>query len=197
MTARHLQFGFAFPRNYEVKALESYGLVHPAEKLYHFPTELEEGDRRGLYARVVPENGPPWVGFFALGFDSDQVAAGLYSCPDPDRLCVVTGGYGYVVNTRNPLEWFQLQQRPVIEVRSLPELQLLVFAGFTEISGLGPSGPPWVTERLSWEGLSITEIQGHTLRGLGWDALTDKEVPFEVDLRTGESRGGARPQGSK
>ena len=36
------RFNFFFPRNYEIKALESYSLVHPAEKLYQFPVQLEE-----------------------------------------------------------------------------------------------------------------------------------------------------------
>ena len=58
-------FNFFFPRNYEIKALESYSLVHPAEKLYQFPVQLEEADRTGVYVRVVPKEGNPWVGFFA------------------------------------------------------------------------------------------------------------------------------------
>jgi hypothetical protein len=70
---------------------------------------------------------------------------------------------------------------------------LLLFVGFTTITAVGPSGLAWTTERLSWEGLSMIEITGQKLRGLGWDALADKEAPFEVDLLSGESRGGARP----
>ena len=54
---------FAFPHSYEVKALESYSLAHPLEKLHHFPAELEEGDRTGVYLRVVPKSGAPWIGF--------------------------------------------------------------------------------------------------------------------------------------
>ncbi|HMC31295.1 MAG TPA: hypothetical protein VKL99_10715, partial [Candidatus Angelobacter sp.] len=40
---------------------------------------------------------------------------------------------------------------------------------------------------------TITEINGTTLRGRGWDALADKEAPFEVDLKTGKHTGGSRP----
>ncbi len=137
----HLKFDFTFPRNYQVKTLESAPLAHPLEKLYHYPTELEEGDRSGVYLRVVPQHGLAWSGFFALGFESDQVVNAVCSCPDPDSLC----------------------------------------------------GLAWTSERLSWEGISITEISGQKLCGLGWDALTDKQVSFEVDLRTGRHTGGARP----
>ena len=187
----------AFPRNYEVKLLESYSLVHPAEKLHQFPAQLEEGDRTGLYLRLAPKDSAAWIGFFVLGFESEQVAAGIFSCPDPDWLCAVSGGYGYVVDTTNPERWRQIEQRPVVEVRPVPDLKLLLFAGFTSVTALGESQRLWTTERLSWEGISMTDIRGTILHGVGWDAVKDKEVPFEVDLLTGRSTGGARPGSAK
>jgi hypothetical protein len=188
-----VNYSFDFPRSYEVKVLESYSLAHPLEKLYHFPAELEEGDRLGVYLRVVPQSGPAWIGFFALGFDSSQVAHGVYSLPDSVSFCVVAGGYAYVVKAADPGKWEQVDQRPVVEVRVVPELKLLLFAGFTTMTAYGEAGKLWTTERLSWEGISITEIKGEKLIGTGWDALKDKDVAFEVDLLTGKSSGGARP----
>src|SRR5205807_7586074 len=70
MNSHHLRFNFVFPRNYEAKVVESYGLVNPVEKLHHFPAMLDEGDRSGIYVRVVPQKANSWVGFFALGFES-------------------------------------------------------------------------------------------------------------------------------
>src|SRR5215470_16899219 len=93
----HFRLDFTFPRNYEARILEAAPPVHPLEKLYHYPVELEEGDRSGTYLRVVPRSAPAWSGFFALGFESDQVVSALCACPDPDSLCVVCGGYAYVV----------------------------------------------------------------------------------------------------
>jgi hypothetical protein len=184
---------YVFPHHYEVKLLASYSLLHPAEKLYQFPAELEEGDRNGIHLRVMPAGSAAWIGFFALGFESGQVASGIFSCPDPDWVCVVAGGYAYAVDSANPARWMQIEQRPVTEVRAVPELKLLLFTGFTTITALGESQRLWTTERLSWEGLSVKDIQGATLHGMGWDVITDKEVPFEVDLLTGKSKGGARP----
>jgi hypothetical protein len=184
---------FAFARNYEVKVPGPLPLVHPLEKLHHYPVELEEGDRAGAYVRIEPKQGPAWSGFFALGFESDRTIHAVYSCPDPDAVCVVVGGYAYVVKASDPMQWFGLEQRPVVEIRALPDRDLLLFAGFTNIIALGRNGLEWTTERLSWEGISITEVSGHKLHGLAWNALTDKEVPFEVDLATGQSSGGARP----
>lgn len=186
---------YIFPHNYEIRLLETYSLVNPVERLHQFPARLEEGDRTGAYLRVTPQGSQAWIGFFVLGFDSDKVASGIYSCPDADSLCAVVGGYAYFVNAGDPQRWMQIEQRPVVEVRPVPELNLLLFAGFTSITGL-ESNRLWTSERLSWEGLSISGIQGNTLHGLGWDAITDNEVPFEIDLSTGKSKGGARPQSS-
>jgi hypothetical protein len=202
MNSHHIRFNFVFPRSYEAKVLESYSLVNPAEKLHHFPAVLDEGDRSGIYVRVVPQQAPQnpdsqkansWIGFFALGFESEHAARGLYSCPDPDSLCVVVGGYAYLVNTLDPDRWMQLEQRPVMDVRPVPEFKLLIFVGATTISAVGESGWLWTTGRLSWEGISISEIKQHVLHGAGWDALKDKEVPFEVDINTGLHIGGTHP----
>jgi hypothetical protein len=191
---QHFRFDFTFPRSYEVRVLEAAPPVHPVEKLYHYPVEMEEGDRSGAYVRVVPQGGPAWVGFFALGFDSDQVVSEVCSSPDPDSFCTVVGGYAYVVKADDPAQWFRVEQRPVVDLRVLSQYGLLLFAGFTTITAVGSAGIAWTTERLSWEGLMIIDIKGDKLLGRGWDALGDKEVPFEVDLKTGKHMGGARPQ---
>ena len=189
----HFRFDFTFPRNYEVRMLEAAPPVHPVEKLYHYPVELEEGDRSGAYLRVTPQNGSAWVGFFALGFDSDQVVNQVCSTPDSEQFCLVVGGYAYLVKASDPAAWQRVEQRPVVDLRVLPQQGLVLFAGFTSITAVGNSGIAWTTERLTWEGLTITEIEGDRLLGHGWDALADKEVPFEVDLKTGKHTGGARP----
>lgn len=184
---------YDFPHDYEVKELESYSLLNPAEQLHQYPARLEEGDRTGIYLRVTVPGSANWIGFFARGFDAAEVANGIYSCPEAGTLCAVVGGYAYVVESRNPQRWRQVEQRPVVQVRSVPELQRLLFVGFTSITLLEESGRIWTTERLSWEGLTISKIGDGKLFGLGWDMMTDKEVSFEVDLITGNAKGGARP----
>lgn len=190
---QHFRFDFTFARNYEVRILEAAPPIHPIEKLHHYPVELEEGDRSGAYVRVTPRQGPAWVGFFALGFDSDQVVNQICSTPDPERLCIVVGGYAYVVKASDPAQWLQVEQKPVVDLRVLSQHGLLLFVGFTSITAVGSSGIAWTTERLTWEGLTITTIDGDKLLGHGWDAMADKEVPFEVELKTGKHKGGANP----
>jgi hypothetical protein len=188
-----MRFDFSFRHNYEIKVLESAPPIHPLEKLHHFPVELDEGDRTGVYVRVVSPSAPPWFGFFAAGFESPQVTNAVCSCPDPNWLCVVSGGYAYVVKSSDPRKWFRIEQNPVVELRTLTEQRLILFSGFTSITALGMEGILWATERISWEGVQITRIDGDTLHGLGWDAKSDREVPFAVDLKTGKHTGGARP----
>ncbi|HLY99435.1 MAG TPA: hypothetical protein VKT33_10270 [Candidatus Angelobacter sp.] len=184
---------FTFSKNYDVQVLQNYSLVNPLERFYQFPAELEEQDRSGTYLRVTPKQAGAWVGFFSKGFDSDKVANAVFSCPDPDSLCVAAGGYGYVVNTTDPARWFQLEQRPVTETRVVAEKKLLLFAGFLKVTALGPSGLLWTTERLSWDGITMLHIDGNTLHGMAWDAISDKEVTFTVDLQTGKHSGGSAP----
>lgn len=189
----HFRFDFTFPRNYEVRMLEAAPPIHPIEKVYHYPVELEEGDRNGIYLRVTPASGPAWVGFFAQGFDSDQVISAMCSLPDPNSFCAVVGGYAYLMRADDPMKWQRIEQRPVVDVRVLAQHGLVLFTGFTSITAVGSEGIAWTTARLTWEGLTLTEVDGDTLRGNGWDALKDKEVPFEVDLKTGKHTGGANP----
>lgn len=191
----HFRFDFSFPHIYEAKLLQSAPPIHPLETLHHYPAELEEGDRTGAYVRVIPSAGAAWTGFFALGFDSAHVLNAIFSCPDPDSVCVVAGGYAYVVKSTDPAQWFQIEQRPVTEVRAVVELGLLAFVGFTSITALGAAGIMWTTGRLSWEGVRVIKIENMVLEGAGWDAITDREVQFTVDLKTGEHTGGAKPAG--
>ena len=77
--------------------------------------------------------------------------------------------------------------RPVLEIRPVSEQSLLFFVGHHAIIAWGANGQAWQSERLTSEGLTIDSIEGHILHGQGWDMMTDKEVPFALDLRTGLS----------
>ncbi len=78
--------------------------------------------------------------------------------------------------------------KPVVSIH--PTVDLLLFTGFHTILAWGSAGEAWHTQRLSWEGIRITGIEGDTLHGLGWNLITDQETPFTVDLRTGRHQGG-------
>jgi len=68
--------------------------------------------------------------------------------------------------------------------------ELLIFSGFHSLLAWGREGKAWQTGRLSWDGVRITGIRGETIIGTGWEMSTDRELEFEVNLKTGEHRGG-------
>ena len=114
----------------------------------------------------------------------------IFACPNPHELCAVAGGYAYIIDTASPERSTHIPLKPVTEVLPLRENGLLIFAGFHTILAWGDDGLAWQTARLSYEGLRITGVEGDSLHGFGWNLMTDKEVAFSIDLRTGTHIGG-------
>ncbi len=115
---------------------------------------------------------------------------GVWSAPNADEMCAVAGGYAYLVDTATPERVVQVPLRPVTAVRALEREGLLVFAGFTNLVAWGAEEQVWATGRLSWEGVTLGEVADGRLTGTGWEMVSDKELPFSVDLRTGAHEGG-------
>jgi hypothetical protein len=152
---------------------------------------VEEVERGALqiYFRSQPQ-AEAAMATFALGFADPSLPHGVWSCPIPGQMCAIAGGYAYVLDVGNPENWMQIPYRPVTWIGAAPEHKLLLFASFHRLWALGVEGQAWETDRLSWEGLRVTEIEGQHLQGFGWDLETDAEVAFKVDLSTGEHSGG-------
>lgn len=179
-----------FPHSWTAEILQTRPLILPPRH-YTYPAEVEEVERGALELLVQP--GPaamPFLATCALGFASPAVPSGVWSCPNPDSLCAVAGGYAYILNARRPEQWTQVEYRPVTEIRPVPELNLLLFASFHTVVAWGREGQNWQTRRLSWEGVRLIEVRGGKLHGWGWEMQTDQEIEFAIDLRTGEHTGG-------
>ncbi len=173
-----------FPHTWTVEILAERPLILPRRQ-FVYPKQAEEVERGALEVLVRPANAEAFLATFALGFADPAVPTGVWSCPHHEWLCAVAGGYAYLVNTGDPEEFTQIEYRPVLEVRTLAEQKLLLFAGHNSLLAWDVDGRAWQTPRLSWEGVQITEIAGDKLRGLGWDLSTDRDVPFTIDLRSG------------
>ena len=176
----------SFPRRWHASILKRRPLISPARH-FIYPVEVEEVERGALELMVQPPDSKEgtFLATFALGFADPAVPNGVWSCPNPDWLCAVAGGYAYLVNTAQPERWEQVEYRPVLEVTPLPEQQLLLFSGHHSLAAYGPNGKSWETLRLSWEGFKILNVSSDSLIGRGWDMMTDREFEFQVDLRTG------------
>ncbi|MGC2638945.1 MAG: hypothetical protein WA294_17305, partial [Acidobacteriaceae bacterium] len=174
-----------FPRAWQAEILLQRPLILPPRH-FTFPREAEEVERGALEVMIRPESHPPFLATFALGFADPAAPSGIWTCPSPCDLCAVAGGYAYIIDTRDPLRCTHLPLRPVLEIRPVREQKLLLFAASCTLLAWGTHGLAWQTVRLSSEGLRIVAIGDRELHGIGWDHITDREIPFVIDLRTGE-----------
>ena len=196
----------SFPRRWQAEILPRRPLILPPRH-FIYPRHAEEVESGALEILIRPhaplEPGAPGLSFetgeseqpsldpqpflatCALGFRDPAVPTGLWSTPNPQEICAVSGGYAYLIDTAHPDRFTMLPFRPVLELRPLPEANLLLFIGHHAILAWGPAGQAWQSEKLSDEGVTVTSIESGVLHGLGWQMLTDKETPFTLDLGAG------------
>lgn len=182
MSAPTIQLNFA--HTWEAEILPARPLILPSRH-FVYPREVEEVERGALEVMVRPHGAQPFLATCALGFRDPAAASGVWAAPLPGAMCCVSGGYAYVIDTAAPERFTFLSLRPVLEVRATAEAELLLFVGHRTILAWGRDGQRWESEKLSDEGVTISAIDGQTLRGLGWSLMTDKETPFALDLQTG------------
>ena len=178
-----------FSHEWQADVLKARPLILP-RRHFVYPLQVEEVERGALEVMIHPAGAEPFLATCALGFADPTAPTGVWSCPDPASICIAAGGYVYLIDTRDPSQWQQVEYRPVTEIRPLQDAGLLLFSGFHSLLAWGRSGAIWQTARLSWDGVRITSIEAGTIAGLGWDMRTDQEIPFEVDVKTGQHRGG-------
>lgn len=188
-----MQSSTHFPHDWNAEVLKSPPLIAPARQ-FTYPQQIageEDALARGaLQLLVRPSAGGIFLATCALGFTNPSMPTEVLACPKPDEMCAVAGGYAYIVDTLHPERCTHLPLKPVTEVRTLPAHGLLLFTGFHSMLAWGANGLAWESARLSWEGIQISSIEGNTLQGTGWNLITDKEVPFSLDLLTGQHQGG-------
>ena len=183
----------AFPHNWRVEIQTKPIMIAPPR---HFVYPLQVPGEEATLARgafqlmVYPAGEEPYLATCALGFTDPAMPTAVYACPNPQEICAVAGGYAYIANTTQPKACTHIALKPVVEVRVLEAQNLLLFIGFHAIAAWGPHGLAWQSTRLSWEGVRITGIEDTTLHGTGWNLMTDKDVPFTLDLLTGQHQGG-------
>jgi hypothetical protein len=190
----------AFAHLWEAEVLPRRPPILPSRH-FTYPHEAEEVERGALEVLVRPrrpEGSPlggepreagPFLATCALGFRDPAVPSGLWSCPRPQEICAVAGGYAYLIDTVSPLRFSMLACRPVLEIRPIPVKGLLLFVGHRSILAWAEDGQAWESGKLSDEGVSIAGIDGDMLEGTGWNMRTDLETRFRLNLRTGRVAG--------
>jgi hypothetical protein len=173
-----------FPHAWEAQILSTRPLILPSRH-FVYPTQVEEVERGAMEVMVHPNNASEFLATCALGFRDPTVPSGVWSAPNPEDLCAVSGGYTYILHTGAPDRFSMIPYRPVLQVLPAPDAGLLLFVGHRGVLAWGADGHAWESDKLSDEGVMITGIDGTLLRGSGWNMFTDKETPFALDLRTG------------
>ena len=179
-----------FPHTWVAEILPARPLILP-QHAYVYPQAAEEIERGALEVLIRPagEDAQPFLATCALGFRDPAVPTGLWSAPDPDEICAVSGGYVYLIDTTAPERFTMLPLRPVMQIQPAPEAGLLLFAGHHSILAWGSNGLAWQSAKLSDEGVTIAGVEAGILRGAGWEMRTDRETGFALDLKTGQKIG--------
>jgi len=183
----------AFPHTWTASILTAPPLIAPARQFIYpqrVPGEDDALARGAMLLNVKPASGGTFLATCALGFRDPSLPTGIFSCPRADDLFAVAGGYAYLIDTLAPESCLHIPLRPVTQVLLAPDAGLILLAGFHTVAALDANGLRWETARLSWEGVTLTEVHDAKLHGKGWNMHTNREVTFTVDLATGTHEGG-------
>lgn len=180
------QIDLSFPHQWQAQILPKRPVILP-RRHFVYPQEVEEIERGALEVLIRPDgtNGEPFLATCALGFRDPAVPTGIWSAPNSQEICAVSGGYAYIIDTTTPELFTMLPYRPVLQVHPAVEQGLLLFVEHRGILAWGAQGEAWQSAKLSDEGVTVTGIEGAFLHGLGWHMMADKEKPFKLDLRSG------------
>lgn len=182
-----VEIDLSFPHDFSCDLVDELpAAVHEVKR---FPPAQRAG-QDGVLVRIIPSCTDAWTGMFAFGNLGPATASGIVAMPDPNKLCVIARGSGYVVDARYPQHWESVRATPVTDVRAIVAAGLVVFATYVDIVAYGKDGVHWRTTRLAWDRLHIIEVNAHTLIGEYWDVRDESTRRFEVDLKSGVSRGG-------
>jgi hypothetical protein len=177
-----------FESNYTVEIIDELG----SEERYYYPNGNKIGGKDGLIVKVLPSNANAWIGVFAYGEMTRNGLLRVYTMPNPNQLCIVSNGAGYIVDTRNPEKWSEVKSIPITDVRCIEKLRMIVFADYTELVSYDETGIKWRTDRLAYDSLKILQVEDDILKGEFWNIRNEANQIFEVNLNDGSQIGGIK-----
>ena len=184
-----IEIDLAFPHSYEIKEIsELPGAGKFNLPVFYFPRTKARPEHDGIWLNVNSVSGRSWIGVFDFGDQSPPAISKVVSTPDPGR-CVISKGAAYCVNVDKPEVWETLDFMPVLDVRSIPAHEIIVFADFIRLVAYGRNGIIWKSPRLCWDDLKIQSVTEDRIDGVGYDPINSESTmsQFAVDLRTGQS----------
>jgi hypothetical protein len=176
---------FQFPHSYQVSDPPEFpGSGKSNIPLHNFPNLEKRPERDGLWIRIRPQIGEEWIGVFACPSSGPPAISKVLSTPDPNRVCVISGGQGYLVHTSKPSEWEIVPLFPVTNASSIVDCQFLLFASLSRIVGWN-AGIVWEAD-LALDGLTITNVSSEQIEGYGYDPVSNTNDSFVIDTPTGK-----------
>lgn len=175
----------SYPHKYTAEVLSEIPSGNK-DSHYYYPGGSLEGGHDGLLLKIFPEKKDPWVATFAKGRGG---LSGVFSMPNPEKICVVSSGVGYIVSASEPLSWEKVEAFKIVDVRLIPRHNLVAFvdADRTEIVSYNAHGIAWHTKQIGLDGLRITQVTENEILGKYWDIRSDSDMEFSVNLETGKS----------
>ena len=143
----------------------------------------------GYVVRFFKSGGGEWVANFAPGWSG---CSGVYDFPGHDRTIVIAGGFGYVMSPEREVPFFTFGY----DIRDMIPMEngSMVCSGQSSVILVdAEAGELWISERISWDGITGLKLEGVTLTGLSYDPTNanDEWVPFSVNLKTRTIEGGS------
>ena len=92
-----MKIDLSFSHSYEFRVLDE---LPTRKKIYYYPGASNYGGSDGLLVELNSFSDDPWVGVFAFGNVSPKGITGIYTLPNPDKLCIVSRGQGYLVSIK-------------------------------------------------------------------------------------------------
>lgn len=182
----------SLPHSWKAEILAARPLILP-KRNFVYPRQAEEVEQGALEILVDPlrPEVQPFLATCALGFRDPSVPTGIWSAPHPDWLCAVAGGYAYLIDTTAPEDFTMIPYRPAMQIlpahtEGQSDARCLLFVGHHSILAWGEDGQMWESNRLSDEGVTISQVHSGVLHGMGWQMRSDKEYAFRLDLCTGQ-----------
>lgn len=183
-----LDVDLAFPHSYAVEEVPKFpGTGRLDGPVFYIPQPNTRPEHDGLWLRIRAGSGKTWIGVFGFGYDSPPAFSRVVSSADPHRACVISRGAAYMVKAEEPEAWEQVPIVPVLDLRLVPQYQLLILADFTTLVAYGTNGFAWRSPRVCWDELTILNVTRDTVEGVGYDPTNLGESRFAVDIRTGRS----------
>jgi hypothetical protein len=180
-----LEIRTSFRANYEVE--DPFELPNSGQGVLYFPpVSSNRGRTYSTRLRFAYVSQPPWYGVFATEFD--EGVSFVSTMPDPDWTCVAAAGTGYILNVSDPQQWDGVPVGPVRQLVTAEDQEILLLSCFTRVVSYGKEGQKWITSPLCSDALRVVEIKGGIIACTGWDAPTDNEVFFNLDIRSGRKR---------